>query len=180
MTHDRIIVVHGEDETYLAKCCEVIRSLEMEPVCYRDTSNGSIIRALKSGNVKAALVLFPATDTGKSAADKGFKKRAAQQMVLELGALTALLGGPRVVVLRDPRVEPPANMHDAREILAEPEGEWEHALGRAVKALGDRGRKKRPYWRRRKPRRPANTAEEPGQQVQRLERERRLSQEQDS
>lgn len=150
MDSQKVLIVHGDEETYISECCEVVRSLGLEPEVVGDLSADSVIRAVKSGQIKAALVLFRATDIGKSDADRGFKKRASQQLVLELGALTAFIGGRRIVVVRDPRVDPPTNMHGALEIVAEPESAWKVELEKAVKTIGVGPENKKPYWRRRK------------------------------
>jgi hypothetical protein len=170
-----MIIVHSNEQAHgskndalflkglIAESRDLLASIDVETQCHQDSAGPSGTRAMKSGDVRMALIVFSVTDIGKSDAGKSINKRASQQLVLELGYLTALLGGQRVIVLADPRIEAPENLNGAHMIITDQEGEWKSRLKRAVQAICDSSpKKKRPFWRDRNPGPPTVSAPETG------------------
>ncbi|HEX8319722.1 nucleotide-binding protein [Longimicrobium sp.] len=117
----KIFVVHGHDKHSLDQLVLVLRELELEPVVLARESGGglTIIEALEanirrgSAGADFGIVLLTPDDVGhaRTAGGTGTRKRARQNVILELGMLIGALGRSKIAILLTGDLELPSDIH---------------------------------------------------------------------
>jgi predicted nucleotide-binding protein len=81
-----------------------------------------------------AVVLLTADDVGGLAGSTTMRPRARQNVVLELGLFTGLLGRDKIAVLYESDVEIPSDIAGLEYLALD--GDWEKQLVRELRAAG--------------------------------------------
>lgn len=102
--NNKIFIVHGHNELMKQSVARVIEKLDLDPIILHEKSNQGntvIEKFMTHSNVGFAIVLLSADDMGYSLKDgnKQARKRARQNVILELGFFIGKLGRNRVIAL---------------------------------------------------------------------------------
>ncbi len=138
-----IFVVHG---TNLGRANEVARVLESATAHHRDVvilhekpnRGRTLIEKFEQHAAEAAfaVVVLTADDEGRKEGTELLRPRGRQNVIFELGFFFALLGRERVVVLLEPDIEQPSDVHGLVYEALDPAGAWKQALVRELGAAG--------------------------------------------
>lgn len=138
----RVFIVHGHDEAILANVSRLLERFELEPVVLREQANkgATIIEKFElHAQAGFAVIIMSADDLGaslKEAESKNYKKRARQNVILELGYFMAALKRDRVFVLKAAGVEEPSDILGVVYQPLDEAGAWKFALAKELKAAG--------------------------------------------
>ena len=109
-----IFIVHGRDTAPAFELARILKNLKLKPIILSEQPSGSrtIIEKLeKYSNVGYAFVILTPDDVGGLANRKeGLEQRARQNVILEFGYFTGLLGRDRVACLYKGDIELPSDM----------------------------------------------------------------------
>ncbi len=134
-----IFIVHGHNEEIKITIARVIEKLGLTPIILHEKPNEgkTIIEKFEShSKVGFAIVLLTDDDEGKSKNEIDLKKRARQNVVLELGYFIGKLNRSRVLPLYTEDVELPSDMQGVLYTLLDKSGNWKFAIVRELKAAG--------------------------------------------
>lgn len=135
----KVFLVHGHNQELLQTVARFLERIDFDPVIlFEQESRGqTIIEKLeRHSSVPFAIVLMTADDLGKEATEDVYKRRARQNVVLELGYFIGKLDRSNVAVLYEEDVEMPSDYH-AVEYIPIDDGEgWKLKLARELKAAG--------------------------------------------
>ncbi len=109
-----IFIVHGRATGPAYELANILRELNLNPIILSEETSGSltIIEKLeKFSDVGYAFVLLTPDDVGGLASKTKMSSRARQNVILEFGYFTALLGRDRVTCLYQGDIELPSDMH---------------------------------------------------------------------
>jgi predicted nucleotide-binding protein len=133
-------IVHGHDQALLQQVARFIEKLGIRPVVLFDEpgKGQTVIEKLESNSgVPFAIVLLTPDDLGRSAKEGGeFRRRARQNVVLELGYFLGRLGRANVAVLYDESVELPSDYRGVEYVKIDPEGAWKLRVAKELRAAG--------------------------------------------
>jgi hypothetical protein len=137
-TTDEVFVVHGHDDVRHT-VSELIASVSLRPVMLdgRPNRGRTIIEKLEDhANTSFAVVLLTPDDEGRKRGSRGFRPRARQNVILELGYFLARLGRQRVCALYVAGVELPSDFHGVLYIELDSGGTWRKLLLGELLAAG--------------------------------------------
>ena len=132
-------VVHGHDDEMKEAIARFLERLDIEPIILHEQANSgqTIIEKFEQhSDVAIAVVLLSPDDVGAQAgAKRKLRRRARQNVVLELGYFIGRLGRHRVCPIVRGDVELPSDMHGLVYIPYENDS-WRIHIVRELKAAG--------------------------------------------
>jgi predicted nucleotide-binding protein len=136
----KIFLVHGHAEDVNQTVAAYLKSLGLDVVILRDQPNQGktiIEKFEKHSDVGFAVVLLTPDDSGASIRETTeTKKRARQNVILELGYFIAKLGRHRVCPIYVGEVELPSDLLGVLWVRYDKDGEWRSQLAREIDASG--------------------------------------------
>ncbi|SMX30128.1 putative nucleotide-binding protein containing TIR-like domain protein [Pelagimonas phthalicica] len=138
---DKVFIVHGHDHAIRSEVSLCIQRLGLRSVVLSEqTDKGrTIIEKFEdNSNVGFAVVLMTGDDVGgnKGTPAENLKRRARQNVVLELGYFSAKLGRSKVCVLYEDGVELPSDFSGVIYKPIDSAGAWKYELTRELKDAG--------------------------------------------
>lgn len=141
--NNKVFIVHGHNESMKQSVARIVEKLELTPIILHEQSNlGNTVieKFMTHSNVGFAIVLLSADDFGysKSEGKDKARKRARQNVILELGFFIGKLGRNRVVALVEDSsdFEIPSDINGVIYISFDNVGKWKFDL---LKELVDNG-----------------------------------------
>jgi predicted nucleotide-binding protein len=141
--NNKIFIVHGHNESMKQSVARVIEKLELDPIILHEQSNQGntvIEKFMTHSNVGFAIVLLSADDVGYSIKDgeKKAKKRARQNVILELGFFIGKLGRNRVIALVENMndFELPSDINGVVYVPYDSNESWKFGIARELMANG--------------------------------------------
>lgn len=132
---NRVFIVHGHDMAMLAEVETFVRRIGLDAIILSGKPNEgrTLIEKFENHAVKAsaAIVLLSPDDEVREA-DGTTNRRARQNVILELGYFTGVLGRALVVPLYKTGVELPSDYHGIVYVAFE--GNWMVALAKELRA----------------------------------------------
>jgi len=136
----KIFLVHGHSEDVNRAVASFLRTLSLEVVILREQPNQGqtiIEKFEKNSDVGFAVVLLTPDDSGAPIRDAtGAKKRARQNVILELGYFIAKLGREHVCPIYVDEVELPSDLLGVLWVRYDKNGEWRSQLAKEINAAG--------------------------------------------
>ncbi len=137
----KVFIAHGHDSEARETVSAFLKDIGIKPIIlFEEADRGeTIIEKLERCCREAdfAIVLFTPDDFGYPKEDpRQLKPRARQNVVFELGYMTARLGRRRVRMLYQPDVEIPTNFLSVLYIEMDKSGRWKTYLERELKDAG--------------------------------------------
>ncbi|MCG3133007.1 MAG: hypothetical protein HMLKMBBP_00093 [Planctomycetes bacterium] len=146
----RVFVVHGRDSASRLQVQQVLGALGLEPIVLMDepAMGRTIIEKFEQESRAgfAVVVLTGDDEGGPFGSSEPPRRRARQNVILELGYFLGKLGRPRVCALLQDGVEVPSDIHGVEYVPLDSAGAWKYALADELDAAGyqiDRNRLKR-------------------------------------
>lgn len=141
--NNKIFIVHGHDESMKQSVARTIEKLELDPIILHEQSNlGNTVieKFMTHSNVGFAVVLLSGDDMGYSLkeGEEMSKKRARQNVILELGFFIGKLGRNRVIALVDNinDFELPSDINGIVYIPYDSSESWKFGIVRELMANG--------------------------------------------
>jgi len=134
-----IFIVHGHNTAVQQSVARTIEKLGLRPIILHEQPNAgkTIIEKFEShSNVGFAIILLTDDDEGKAKTELDFKKRARQNVVLELGYFIGKLGRSKVLPLYSEGVDLPSDIHGLLYVQLDNAGNWKFAIVKELKAAG--------------------------------------------
>jgi len=135
--NNNIFIVHGHNIEILQSVARAIEKLGLNPIILHEKANAgkTIIEKFEANSkVGFAIILLTDDDEGKSKLDIDLKRRARQNVVLELGYFIGKLGRNRVLPLYSDGVEVPSDIHGLLYVPIDNSGNWKFSLVKELKA----------------------------------------------
>ena len=137
---DAIFVVHGHDDVLKENVAQFLRRLGLDPRILHEQPNlgATIIEKFEiNSDVPFAVALLTADDVGSAAGEESsLRKRARQNVILELGFFLGRLGRKKVCALVEKDVELPSDYDGVVYIRLDDTDHWKFDLMRELKAAG--------------------------------------------
>ncbi len=137
---NKIFIVHGHNETIKEKVARLLENLKLEPIIlHEQTDKGmTIIEKFEqhSNDVNFAIILLTADDEGKAKKEKGYKPRARQNVIFEMGYFFAKLERKNVFLLKENEVENPSDLSGIIYTPYDDQGAWRYSLVKQLRELG--------------------------------------------
>lgn len=135
-----VFVVHGRDHGTRDAVARFLENIELLPIILDEKANeGRTIhqKFRDHSTVAYAVVLFTPDDIG-GPADKSeqLQPRPRQNVIYELGFLSARLGDRKVCVLYSDGVEIPSDLFGVLYVRLDKDGAWKYRLAKEIKAIG--------------------------------------------
>lgn len=136
-----IFLVHGREEGAkhaVARFVQIITGLEPIVLAEQPNLGQTLIEKFEkhASQVSYAIVLLTGDDEGRLRNTRPLKRRARQNVILELGWFAAKLGRQRVAMLYQTGVEIPGDMVGVLYAELDPSEGWKIKLAREMKAAG--------------------------------------------
>lgn len=133
----KVFVVHGHDNEAKESIARFLEKLGLDAIIlYEQPSAGhTVIEKFEmySDDVAFAVILLIPDDVGSTASDPaGLKKRARQNVILELGYFMGRLGRTRVCALHKGGVELPSDYQGVFYIELDSSGGWKAKLAQEL------------------------------------------------
>jgi hypothetical protein len=136
----KIFLVHGHAEKTKQDVATFLKTLDLDVVILHEKANeGQTIveKFEKHSDVGFAVVLLTPDDVGASANEpEKTKRRARQNVILELGYFIGKLGRNRVCPLYIEEVELPSDIHGVLYVPYDASGAWHSLLVKEINAAG--------------------------------------------
>jgi predicted nucleotide-binding protein len=136
----KVFLVHGRNTRALRTVSEFLKALGLEVVIlYKQPNKGQTIieKFEEHSDVRFAVVLLTPDDVGALARGrKATKKRARQNVILELGYFIGKLGRNRVCPLYVEGVEIPSDFHGVLYVPYDKQRKWRSRLATEISAVG--------------------------------------------
>jgi predicted nucleotide-binding protein len=136
----KIFLVHGHAEEAKQTVAAFLKTLWLDVVVLHEQPNqGQTIveKFEKHSDVGFAVVLLTPDDVGASAREpEKTKRRARQNVILELGYFIGKLGRKRVCPLYTEGVELPSDIHGVLYVRYDHSGAWRSQLAKEINAAG--------------------------------------------
>ena len=136
--NNKVFVVHGHDNQAKSEVARVLQKLKLEPIILHEQANQgkTIIEKFEAhSDVGFAVVLLTPDDLGGTT-ENDLKKRARQNVVLELGYFIGKLGRGRVCPLYKSEVELPSDLSGVVYVPMDGHDAWQMKLAKELKAAG--------------------------------------------
>ncbi len=133
----RVFIVHGHDETTKQSVARFLEQMNFQAIILHEQPNQgrTIIEKIESNkDVGFAVVLLTPDD--ECVTSTGNRKRARQNVILELGYFIAHLGRQRVVAMKKGDVELPSDVMGVLYTDFDDRGAWKLDLAKELKAAG--------------------------------------------
>jgi predicted nucleotide-binding protein len=135
-----VFVVHGRNARVRNAVTKCLKDLGFEPIILQDRPNKgrTIIEKFEANaNVEFAVVLLTPDDVGASASKpKKLRRRARQNVILELGYFIGRLGRDKVCPILAPDVETPSDIHGVVYVPFDSKGLWRRTLAKEIRESG--------------------------------------------
>lgn len=134
-----IFIVHGHNLAIQQSVARTIEKLGLVPIILHEQANAgkTIIEKFEThSNVGFAIILLTDDDEGKSKTDIDLKKRARQNVVLELGYFIGKLGRSKVLPLYSDGVELPSDIHGLLYVPLDKAENWKFSIVKELKEAG--------------------------------------------
>lgn len=134
-----VFIVHGHNEELKEKVARTLEKLKLNPVILHEQSNEgqTVIEKLeKHSNVNFAIILLTYDDFGNVKSENNHKKRARQNVILELGYFIAKIGRENVMPLYEQGVELPSDISGVIYTLIDETENWKFRLVKELKSAG--------------------------------------------
>jgi hypothetical protein len=134
-----VFIVHGHNTAILQTVARTIEKLGLNPIILHEQANSgrTIIEKFEGhSNVGFAIILLTDDDEGKAKTEIDLKRRARQNVVLELGYFIGKLGRSKVLPLYSEGVELPSDIHGLLYVLLDKAENWKFAIVKELKAAG--------------------------------------------
>ena len=136
-----VFIVHGHDETAKLDVARTIEKMGLSAIILHEQPNQgrTVIEKFESNasEVGFAIILLTPDDIGAALGkEDNLQPRARQNVVLELGYFSALLGRDRVAVLYKEAVEIPSDYLGVVYTKMDEAGSWKFALAKELKIAG--------------------------------------------
>lgn len=137
----KVFVVHGHNDKVQIDVARTLEKLGLSPIILHEQTDGgkTIIEKFEKNAIDAgfAVILLTADDEGKAKRDVvGYKDRARQNVVFEMGYFMAKLGRDRVLLLLDKGVEKPGDLDGIVYTPIDEHNAWKYKLVKEMKAVG--------------------------------------------
>ena len=138
---NRVFIVHGHDALAKTEVARTIEKLGLGAIVLHEQANEgkTIIEKFErdASQVSFAIIIFSPDDTGfpNNKPDEA-KPRARQNVILELGYFSGILGRENVVVLHKGDVEIPSDYLGVVYIPMDSHGSWKYGLGKELNSAG--------------------------------------------
>ena len=132
----RVFIVHGRDDSIKDAVARFVEKQKLDAIILNEQPNKgkTIIEKIESfSNVKVAICLFSADDTGRLKTDTTESLRARQNVVFEAGYFIGKLGREHVITIVENGVEIPS---DLQGIVYTSSEHWKIDLLKELNALG--------------------------------------------
>ena len=141
LSNNRVFLVHGHNEAVMHASARFIEGLGLQAIILREQPNQGrtiIEKFVDYSDVAFAVILLTADDRGGPAAHMydDQKKRARQNVILEMGFFLGKLGRDRVCALYEEGVEVPSDYHGVLFIPIDDSQDWRLLLAKEMKAAG--------------------------------------------
>lgn len=137
---NKVFIVHGHAEAPKQSVARLLEKLKLEPVILHEQSNKgqTIIEKLeRNTDVAFAVVLLTPDDVGCAVSEQpNLKPRARQNVILELGYLTAKLSRSRVCAVVEGSVERPSDFDGVLYVPMQANESWKFQLAKEMKDAG--------------------------------------------
>ena len=135
----KVFVVHGRDEGVKQQAARTLEKLGLEPIILHEQPNlgKTIVEKFEDAAESAgfAVVLLTGDDEGRLRGDGDAPKlRARQNVIFELGYLSAKLGRRRVCALVEDGVETPSDYDGVVYVPLDDNGAWQWRLAKELRA----------------------------------------------
>jgi predicted nucleotide-binding protein len=134
-----VFIVHGHNDEMKIDVARTIEKLGLTPIILHERPNEgkTLIEKFESHSaVGFAIVLLTDDDEGKSKNEVELRKRARQNVVLELGYFIGKLSRSRVLPLYSEGVDLPSDINGLLYTQLDNSGNWKFAIVRELKAAG--------------------------------------------
>lgn len=134
-----VFIVHGHDTAVQQSVARTIEKLGLAPIILHEQANAgrTVIENFEThSNVGFAIILLSDDDEGKSKVEIELKKRARQNVVMELGYFMGKLGRSRVLPLYSKGVELPSDIHGLLYVPLDEAGNWKFSIVKELKEAG--------------------------------------------
>jgi predicted nucleotide-binding protein len=137
----RVFIVHGQNDVLKTSVARLLEKLDLEPIILHEQPNlGRTIieKFIDHSDVAFAVVLLTADDRGGLAevSPAKYKRRARQNVILELGYFLGALGRKRVAAIYQRDVEIPSDYTGVLFIPYDHSGSWQLRLAKEIRASG--------------------------------------------
>lgn len=138
---NKIFIVHGHDSLTKTEVARTLEQLDLEAIILHEQPNEgkTIIEKFErdASQVSFSVVILTPDDIGyPKNKEKDAKPRARQNVVLELGYFSGILGRSNVCVLYKGGVEIPSDYLGVIYIPIDEDGAWKYKLSRKLKQAG--------------------------------------------
>jgi hypothetical protein len=137
---DAVFLVHGHAHGTLQAVARFVEHLGLKPVILKEDAGAgnAIIEQIEShSEVSAAIVIMSGDDVGREAkTERKLKRRARQNVVMELGYFIGKLGRDRTIVLREGDLALPSDYRGVIYIDLDEHGAWKLPLAQKLASLG--------------------------------------------
>ena len=139
--NNKVFIVHGHNDLIKEKVARTLTALGLEPLILHEQPNygKTIIEKFESNSndVGFAVVLLTADDIGKAVSSSDdCRKRARQNVILEMGYFMAMLKRSHVFLLMDDDIEKPSDIYGVVYQPIDKEGAWATRLVKELKRCG--------------------------------------------
>lgn len=138
---NKVFVVHGHDSLAKTEVARTLEKLGLEAIILHEQANEgkTVIEKFErdASQVVAAVIIMTGDDIGypKNKTEEQ-KPRARQNVILELGYFSGILGRANVCVLYKDDVEIPSDYLGVIYVLMDNEGSWKFKLAKELKQAG--------------------------------------------
>jgi predicted nucleotide-binding protein len=136
----KVFVVHGHDEGLREAAARLLSRLDLNPIILQEqpVQGRTIIESIAAhSDVAFAVVLLTPDDVGAGIKDSdNLKKRARQNVILELGYFVGKLGRGHACALVKGDVELPSDWHGVLYVPVDEGGGWRYRLAQELRAAG--------------------------------------------
>jgi len=138
---DEVFIVHGRKPGPREEVARLLTRLKLKPIILQEhASEGrTIIEKFEDhSNVGYAVVLLTGDDRGGLLEDdpSTYRRRARQNVILELGYFVGKLGRRGVCVLCEEDVDVPSDFHGVVYVPLDERGAWRYELAKEMRAAG--------------------------------------------
>lgn len=136
---NNVFIVHGHNNELKTEVARLIEKLGLNPIILHEQANEGktvIEKFEKHSNVDFAIILMTDDDLGKTKTAGDLRKRARQNVILELGYFIGKLGRNKVCPLYTKDVEIPSDINGVLYVEADTGGLWKMSLVKELKAAG--------------------------------------------
>ncbi|MBW8040132.1 MAG: nucleotide-binding protein [Planctomycetes bacterium] len=140
-TSKKVFIVHGRDEAKREIMARFLKKIKLDPIILHEQANEGrtiIEKFFDYSDVAFAVILLTADDRGGLISDsfEDQKKRARQNVILELGFFLGKLGRKHVCALYEEGVQIPSDYQGVLFIPIDQAEAWKMALARELKSAG--------------------------------------------